>query len=142
MEADATNLMEDVGQLLIDLAAAPQWYARAIAIDEVDPDDSSVSYNSEGHRRVIGNLGNLRALARVTLGVQRISDLLLEDEGPPTTVNAAILRGVAERVRRDTLADAKRRLQAFASPLSHAVVFEMIDEMMQQEPPRYRFNRP
>lgn len=126
---DSRGIVFELRGLWDDLQHVPDSYLKAIAEDGIDPDESSISYSNEGRRRVVGNLGQIRAMGRAITRIKAFADLLLEDEGPDIALPASFIRAGILRLTRDALAEVK--LQAAARPEMdlHRVLDRVMSEL-------------
>lgn len=135
---------------MVELAKLNPRFLAATLFDELDPDDRSLYYNSEGRAQFACSLGNLRTLARIAQALLAWS----QDHPQPPPPNLAqmqqafetamsTIEAYGERVRRDALAGAKDTLLD-ASRLGYPIDYkpgllaaaELVGDLMQ--PPSAR----
>lgn len=124
--SDEGHIVFDLAGLWKDLEAVPYWYLQAIAEDGIDPDNCSVSYSSEGRRRVVGSLAEIRAMGRAISRIKAIADLLLDDEGPPIALPASFVRDGILRLTRDALAEVKMVADAHPEMDIHSILDQVM----------------
>lgn len=136
---------DDLAQVLDDfrrdLADVPLAFVDAAIHDadvQHDPPDTSMSYLSDGRRRMYGHLRTLWAMARVCRDAVNLGLIFRPGERPQGRVMIAkdMLLTLGQRVRCDTLLTLKDRFTelSYGASWEPELALEIIDRMMDEPP--------
>jgi hypothetical protein len=107
------NLAQLVAGLMLDLGQIPSWYTAGLNTEDEAPDNATVYCRVEGGgQRAQGDIGHIRAAARVVDRLRQLVDRVLADEAGEIAISISNIMELGKILSRDTLAEVKAKLNA------------------------------